>query len=213
MAVDGLPVRLSFASPRPAVTNAAAAAALEQAQWASGAHVVGQQLCTAVPLPPPPVRQCEWPPAFEDDGASWVLEPRSGFYFHQPSAFYFDHKNRLYYNTRNATYYTYNKHGAAIVARATAVTQGVDNVASGVGFTPYVHATSEELSAQSVVEVPVPAPDVHSLTHMDTGVAMRSSLSTCGSGSGGWSVPDVPCIEPAPQQFQCRSKERGPQRK
>lgn len=54
-----------------------------------------------------PPKSAEWPPAFESDGAAYIFDARSGFFYEGASDFFFDPKNKLYYGNKQKTYYQY----------------------------------------------------------------------------------------------------------
>ena len=126
LSVDGCRVTVAYARPgacqrathstfdTKASPNPIAAAALEQAHWSLMGQSAASSSSTSsgsssnLPLPPPPVHAREWPPTFESDGAAWVLEPASGYYYEQASAFYYDSTNKLYFNSRTGTYFRHD---------------------------------------------------------------------------------------------------------
>lgn len=56
---------------------------------------------------PPPLKKkkAEWPSAFEDSGASYVFDARSGLFYEASSDFFYDPKNKLYYSNAKKIYY------------------------------------------------------------------------------------------------------------
>jgi len=48
-----------------------------------------------------------WPPPFDQDGALYVFDARSGFFYEAESDFFYDPKTKLYYSNKKATYYQY----------------------------------------------------------------------------------------------------------
>jgi RNA-binding protein 5/10 len=65
-------------------------------------------------LKPPPgltmIRstEFEWPPLFEEEGASYVFDSRSSMFYEPRSDFFFDPRSKLYYGNRQQAYYRYN---------------------------------------------------------------------------------------------------------
>ena len=49
----------------------------------------------------------EWPPPFESDGAAYIFDPRSGFFYEGASDFFYDPKNKLYYGNKKKAYFKY----------------------------------------------------------------------------------------------------------
>jgi RNA-binding protein 5/10 len=52
--------------------------------------------------------QSEWPPLFEEEGASYVFDDRSSMFYEPRSDFFFDPRSKLYYGNRQQAYYRYN---------------------------------------------------------------------------------------------------------
>ena len=50
-----------------------------------------------------------WPPPFDTDGALYVFDSRSGFFYEAESNFYFDPKSRYYYSIDAAAYFQHYK--------------------------------------------------------------------------------------------------------
>mmetsp|Transcript_39628 Transcript_39628/g.82350 ORF Transcript_39628/g.82350 Transcript_39628/m.82350 type:complete len:371 (-) Transcript_39628:835-1947(-) len=53
-------------------------------------------------------QQREWPPCFDTNGTSFVLDARSGLFYEQESDFFYNPQNKLYYGNKKAAYYRYN---------------------------------------------------------------------------------------------------------
>lgn len=49
----------------------------------------------------------EWPPPFESDGAAYVFDTRSGFFYEATSDFFYDPKTKLYYGNKQRTYFQF----------------------------------------------------------------------------------------------------------
>ena len=49
----------------------------------------------------------EWPICFENGGANYVFDPKTGFYYEAASKFYYDVGSKLYYGSYAEKYYTY----------------------------------------------------------------------------------------------------------
>jgi len=49
-----------------------------------------------------------WPPPFDESGALYVFDSRSGFFYEAESNFYYDPKSRYYYSIERAAYFEYS---------------------------------------------------------------------------------------------------------
>lgn len=49
------------------------------------------------------------PPPFEESGASYVLDVRSGMFYEQHSDFFYDPKSKLYYSNKQKAYFSFHK--------------------------------------------------------------------------------------------------------
>jgi RNA-binding protein 5/10 len=52
--------------------------------------------------------QFEWPPLFEEEGASYIFDDRSSMFYEPLSDFFFDPRSKLYYGNKQQAYYRYN---------------------------------------------------------------------------------------------------------
>ena len=57
--------------------------------------------------PKRPKQKRAWPPPFDTDGALYVFDSRSGFFYEAESNFYYDPKSRYYYSIEKAAYFQY----------------------------------------------------------------------------------------------------------
>jgi hypothetical protein len=51
----------------------------------------------------------EWPPCFDDDGVSFVLDSLSGMFYEARSDFFYDPKSKLYYGNKKGAYFSYDR--------------------------------------------------------------------------------------------------------
>lgn len=59
--------------------------------------------------PPMRKKKSEWPSAFEESGANYVFDSRSGLFYEAESDFFYDPKNKMYYSNEKKVYYRYNQ--------------------------------------------------------------------------------------------------------
>ena len=50
----------------------------------------------------------EWPPNFDEDGAAFVFDQRSGMFYESRSDFFYDPKSKLYYGNKKGAYFRYD---------------------------------------------------------------------------------------------------------
>mmetsp|Transcript_20727 Transcript_20727/g.31101 ORF Transcript_20727/g.31101 Transcript_20727/m.31101 type:complete len:368 (-) Transcript_20727:224-1327(-) len=53
-------------------------------------------------------KKSEWPSAFEESGANYVFDSRSGLFYEAESDFFYDPKNKMYYSNEKKLYYRHN---------------------------------------------------------------------------------------------------------
>mmetsp|Transcript_6672 Transcript_6672/g.7517 ORF Transcript_6672/g.7517 Transcript_6672/m.7517 type:complete len:426 (-) Transcript_6672:83-1360(-) len=59
------------------------------------------------PIAPPRKNTTEWPSPFEESGANYVFDARSGLFFEAATNYFYDPKNKLYYSNSKKVYVQY----------------------------------------------------------------------------------------------------------
>lgn len=65
----------------------------------------------------------EWPPCFDDDGVSFVLDSLSGMFYEARSDFFYDPKSKLYYGNKKGAYFSYDRSKSPKFVEVQKVTQ------------------------------------------------------------------------------------------
>jgi RNA-binding protein 5/10 len=82
--------------------------------WPAGimaqAPISGASTAPTIPVRPVIASKVkpQWPPVFETNGASYVFQTQSGYFWEPLSQFYYCPKSKLYYNTIDGVYYSYD---------------------------------------------------------------------------------------------------------